>query len=56
LAESDIGLVIIMKKKGAKLIGVAERDGSIYNPGGIDPDHLLAHINKKNGVKGFPNA
>lgn len=26
---------------GAKLVGVAEWDGSIFNPNGINPDELL---------------
>lgn len=39
---------------GAKLIGVAEWDGSIYNESGIDPEVLLQHKKvSKGGVKGF---
>lgn len=43
---------------GAKLIGVAEYDGSIYNPQGINPHDLLHFKNqsKSKGVKGFPGS
>lgn len=41
---------------GAKIIGVAEWDGSIYNPNGIDPDHLLEYKKKKGGIKDYPKA
>jgi len=29
-----------MHDYGAKLVGVAEMDGSIYNPNGINPEEL----------------
>ena len=29
-----------MQAYGAKIIGVAEQDGSIYDPNGIDPEDL----------------
>lgn len=41
---------------GAKIIGVAEHDGSIYNSNGINPYELAAHKIKTGGVKGFHNA
>ena len=42
---------------GAKLVGVAEYDGSIYNENGIDPDELKEYRGtNKGGVKGFPGA
>jgi glutamate dehydrogenase (NAD(P)+) len=34
---------------GAKLVGVAEIGGSIYNPDGIDPDHLKKYLEGNNG-------
>ena len=44
-------------EEGAKLVGVAEFDGSIYNEEGIDPDELKAYRHdNKGGVKDFPNA
>jgi glutamate dehydrogenase (NAD(P)+) len=43
---------------GAKLIGVAEYDGSIYNPEGINPNDLntFKTQSKTKGVKGFPGS
>ena len=42
---------------GAKLIGVAEFDGSIYNPEGIDPDELLKHRqSNQNSIRNFPGS
>jgi len=39
---------------GARLVGVAEWDGSVYSQAGIDPDALLQHKKaSKGGVKGF---
>jgi len=45
-----------MTSYGAKLIGVAEWDGSIYNAEGIDPEDLLNYKNNKKGIKGYPKA
>merc|ERR1712048_891835 len=42
-----------MHNDGANLVGVVERDGSVYNPDGINPDELKAHIAKTGGVAGF---
>jgi glutamate dehydrogenase (NAD(P)+) len=39
---------------GAKLIGIAEHDGSIYNADGIDYQALKDYITVNKGVKGFP--
>lgn len=39
-------------KAGAKLVGVAEYNGSIYNPNGIDPDLLYEH-KKNQDIKSF---
>lgn len=42
---------------GARLIGVAEWDGSIYNEAGIDPEVLIKHKKaNKGGVQGFEGA
>lgn len=41
---------------GAKIIGVAEHDGSIYNPNGINPYELAVYKERTGGVKGFPQA
>jgi len=41
---------------GAKIIGVVERDGSIFNENGINPDALRNHILETRGVKGFADS
>ena len=43
-------------EEGAKLIGVAEFDGSIYNPEGINYQELKDHLDKHKSIKGFANA
>lgn len=35
-------------------MGVAEWDGSIYNPEGIDPDDLFNYKKNRKGIKGYP--
>ena len=40
--------------EGAKLVGVAEFDGSIYNENGIDPDSLFEHKMKNKGIRSYP--
>jgi len=41
---------------GAKLIGVAEIGGSVFNEDGIDPDDLKKHIETNGTVAGYNNA
>lgn len=43
-------------EEGAKLIGVAEFDGSIYNPEGINYQDLKNHLDTHKSIKGFANA
>lgn len=43
-------------EEGSILVGVAEHDGSIYNPKGIDYQALKDYITQHKGVKGFPGA
>lgn len=45
-----------MTKAGAKVIGVVEYNGSIYNPAGIDPDALLEYKSHKGKIFGYPGA
>jgi glutamate dehydrogenase (NAD(P)+) len=45
-----------MVKDGAKLTGVVERDGSAWNPEGINPKELKEYIVKTGGIVGFPGA
>ena len=50
----------IAVQRGAKLVAVNDRDGTIYNPGGIDPEDLQEHVssatNVKHSVEGYPKA
>ena len=40
---------------GARLVGVAEADGSVFSANGIDPDELNDFKNAKKGINGFPS-
>jgi glutamate dehydrogenase/leucine dehydrogenase len=43
-------------EEGLKLVGVAEYDGSIYNPEGLDVEEVKNYITQNKGLKGFPKA
>ena len=43
-------------EEGSKLIGVAEVDGSIYNPNGLDYQQVKDYIVQNKGLRGFPDA
>jgi len=45
-----------MTGAGAKVIGVVEYNGSIYNPEGIDPEKLNEYKISKGSIYGFPGA
>merc|ERR1712110_366671 len=45
-----------MHNDGATMVSVVERDGSVFNKDGINPDELKAHINKHGTIKGFTGA
>jgi glutamate dehydrogenase (NAD(P)+) len=45
-----------MTEQGAKLIGVVDVEGSIYNPSGIDPDKLLEFRKTKGTLLDYPGA
>jgi glutamate dehydrogenase (NAD(P)+) len=53
-------LARIIVPKGAKLVAVDDRDGTIYNPSGIDPEDLYAYVyspqNVKRSVEGYAKA
>jgi glutamate dehydrogenase (NAD(P)+) len=50
------GIAKNMVKGGAKLVGVVEAEGSIYNPNGIDPDKLYRYRTLKQSVVTYPIA
>lgn len=43
-----------MEKDGAVLTALAERDGSIYDPEGIDVHSVKEYITNNGGIKGYP--
>ncbi len=45
-----------MAERGAKIICVTDRDGSIYDANGFDVDTLLEVMEKTGGVTSYPNA
>ncbi|HEV2963807.1 MAG TPA: Glu/Leu/Phe/Val dehydrogenase [Candidatus Angelobacter sp.] len=46
----------LMADEGYKIIGIAEFDGGIYNPRGIDIDALLEYRDRNKTIVGFPGA
>ncbi|MEX0966840.1 MAG: Glu/Leu/Phe/Val dehydrogenase [Bacteroidia bacterium] len=41
---------------GAKIIGIAEYEGGLYNKDGLDPDEVIEHRNKSGSIMDFPGA
>lgn len=41
---------------GARIVAVAERDGAVMNPDGLNIDDLRAHLRQTGGVRDFPGA
>jgi glutamate dehydrogenase (NAD(P)+) len=46
----------LMREKGYKIIGIAEYDGGLFNPNGIDICSLLEHRQRNGTVLGFKGA
>jgi glutamate dehydrogenase (NAD(P)+) len=46
----------LMMEHGYKIIGIAEKDGGLFNPNGIDIHQLLEFRNRNNTVLGFRGA
>ncbi|HKO13773.1 MAG TPA: Glu/Leu/Phe/Val dehydrogenase [Acidobacteriaceae bacterium] len=46
----------LMQERGYKIIGIAEYDGGLYNPNGIDVDSLIEHRLRNGSVLGFRGA
>ncbi len=46
----------LMADAGYKIIGIAEWDGGLFNPRGIDIDHLLEHRDRNKTIVGFAGA
>ena len=46
----------LMQERGYKIIGIAEYDGGLYNPNGIDINSLIEHRLRNGSVLGFRGA
>jgi glutamate dehydrogenase (NAD(P)+) len=46
----------LMQEEGFKIVGVAEREGGLYNAGGIDIHQLLEYKYRNNTILGFRGA
>jgi glutamate dehydrogenase (NAD(P)+) len=46
----------LMHEQGFKIVGVAERDGGLYNAGGIDVHQLIEYKYRNNSILGFRGA
>jgi glutamate dehydrogenase (NAD(P)+) len=46
----------LMMERGYKIVGVAERDGGLANPNGIDIHQLIEYERRNNTILGFRNA
>jgi len=44
------------RNNGAKVVGISEYNGSIYDENGIDPDQALQHFKNKGSFNGLPGA
>jgi glutamate dehydrogenase (NAD(P)+) len=45
-----------LAESGARLVGLAEREGSIHDPGGLDLDAVMAHRAETGSILDFPGA
>ncbi|MDX1613018.1 MAG: Glu/Leu/Phe/Val dehydrogenase [Candidatus Promineifilaceae bacterium] len=46
----------LLQPHGARLVAVEDASGAIYDPSGLDPERILAHVAATGGVSGFGNA
>lgn len=44
------------EEDGAKIVGIIERDGAIYDPNGLPTERVKQYIIENGGVRGFPGA
>lgn len=45
-----------LQDAGIVLVGLAEYDGAIYDPKGLNVDHVMEHRKEKNSILNFPGA
>ena len=46
----------LMMEQGYKIVGIAEKDGGLYNPAGIDIHQLIEYKFRNESLLGFPHA
>src|SRR5437764_1732591 len=46
-------LAFLLASGGMRVIGVSDVGGAVYNPGGLDPSALAAHVDRAGTVAGF---
>ena len=46
----------LSQEDGAKIIGIIERDGALFDPAGLDVEVVRDWLSKHGGVAGFPSA
>jgi glutamate dehydrogenase (NAD(P)+) len=44
------------REQGAVIVGIAEREGAIWSPEGLDEDAVIEHRNRTGSILGFPGA
>ncbi len=47
---------LYLEQAGAKIVGIAEYEGGIYNPEGLALDEIVSHRKETNSILNFPNA
>jgi len=46
----------LLADQGCRIVGVGDIYGAVYNPRGVDPRQVLAHVQETGRVPGFPGA
>jgi len=46
---------LFLKEAGAKIIGICEYNGSIYNPDGLNPEKVKKHLQNGKSILEYPN-
>lgn len=48
--------VFFLHEAGVRVVGIADQYGAVYNPAGIDPERLAAHVDATGSVVGYIGA
>ena len=46
----------LLADQGCRIVGVGDIYGAVYNPRGVDPRQVLAHVQETGRVPGLPGA